>query len=260
MMTDYIRIGYVKIFRTFIDWEWFQKPEMVQLWLYLLLKANYQDAKLQGKTIKRGQLFTNLAKIAAETGLSTQTIRTCLNRLKSTGEITTESTSKGTLINIENWDKYQIEIDDSNTESNEQINKPLTNDQQTANKRLTNASYYKKKEKNEKNEKNIYKKTYRALVDAYTDDADLKVALDAYIEMRKALKGFTVRALELALKKLDELAQDDETKTAIVNQSVERSWKGFFPLKSTAAQRSDYQRTTSNPFLDLLERGVFDDE
>lgn len=259
MMTDYIRIGYVKIFRTFIDWEWFQKPEMVQMWLYLLLKANYQDAKLQGKTIKRGQLFTNLAKIAAETGLSTQTIRTCLNRLKSTGEITTESTSKGTLINIENWDKYQIEIDDSNTESNEQINKPLTNDQQTANKRLTNASYYKKKEKNEKNVNNI-KKTYRALVDDYTDDADLKGALDAYVEMRKALKGFTIRALELALKKLDELAQDDKTKTAIVNQSVERSWKGFFPLKSTAAQRNDYQRTTSNPFLDLLERGVFDDE
>ena len=259
MMTDYIRIGYVKIFRTFIDWEWFQKPEMVQLWLYLLLKANYQDAKIQGKTIKRGQLFTNLAKITAETGLSTQTIRTCLNRLKSTGEITTESTSKGTLINIENWDKYQIEIDDSNTESNEQINKPLTNDQQTTNKRLTNASYYKKKEKNGKNGKNI-KKTYMALVDDYTDDADLRAALDAFVEMRKALKGFTVRALELALKKLDELAQDEQTKTAIVNQSVERSWKGFFPLKNAAAQRSDYQRTTSNPFLDLLERGVFDDE
>ena len=259
MMNDYIRIGYVKVFRTFIDWEWFQKPEMVQLWLYLLLKANYQDTKMQGKTIKRGQLFTNLAKITAETGLSTQTIRTCLNRLKSTGEITAESTSKGTLINIENWDKYQIEIDDSNTESNEQNNKPLTNDQQTTNKRLTNASYYKKKEKNEKNGKNI-KKTYRALVDDYTEDADLRAALDAYVEMRKALKGFTVRALELALKKLDELAQDDETKTAIVNQSVERSWKGFFPLKNTAAQRSDYQRTTSNPFLDLLERGVFDDE
>lgn len=259
MMDEFIRVGYVKIFRSFLDWEWFQKPEMVQLWLYLLLKANHREREWQGRTIRHGQLFAGRQKIQAETGLSEQTVRTCLRRLRETGEITTEPTRQGTLITIVKWDKFQDYDGYINLPPNHQANQQPTNSQPTGNQQLTTNKNV-KNEKNEKNEKNIYKKTYRALVDEYTEDADLRAALDAFVEMRKAMKGFTVRALELALKKLDELAQDDRAKTAIVNQSVERSWKGFFPLKSTAAQRNDYQRTTSNPFLDLLERGVFDDE
>ena len=57
MMGEFIRVGYVKVFRSFLDWEWFQKPEMVQLWLYLLLKANHREKEWQGRTIRRGQLF-----------------------------------------------------------------------------------------------------------------------------------------------------------------------------------------------------------
>ena len=50
--------------------------------------------------------------------------------------------------------------------------------------------------------------------------------------MRKKIKSpMTDRAIILMLKKLDDLASDDETKIAILNQSILNSWKGIFPLK-----------------------------
>ena len=82
------------------------------------------------------------------------------------------------------------------------------------------------------------------------------------------MKGFTVRALELALSKLDKLAQDDQTKLAIVNQSVERIWKGFFPLKQQSAytsQRQDvlpdyYQQMKTGTEKESAEETDFDRE
>lgn len=41
----------------------------------------------------------------------------------------------------------------------------------------------------------------------------------------------TDRAVKLMLQKLDTLASDDETKIAILNQSILNSWKGIFPIK-----------------------------
>ena len=75
------------------------------------------------------------------------------------------------------------------------------------------------------------KETYKSVVSRYTQNPLLVSSLNDYIEMRKKIKGFTVRALELGLVKLDKLASDDEEKIAIVNQTIENSWKGFFPLK-----------------------------
>lgn len=261
-MNEYIKVGFVKVFRTFLDWQWFQKPEMVQLWLYLLLKANHQENEWQGMVIGKGQLFVGRNKIQAETGLSEQVIKTCLKRLKSTGEITTQSTNRGTLITIVKWEDFQIDTIKDNHPINQHINQRLTSDQPTTNQQVTTN----KNEKNEKNEKNI--KTYRSLVDGYTTNPDLRTALDDFVGMRKAMKGFTVRALELALSKLDKLAQDDQTKLAIVNQSVERSWKVFFPLKQQSAytsQRQDvlpdyYQQMKTGTEKESAEETDFDRE
>ncbi|MCH1939293.1 hypothetical protein [Holdemania massiliensis] len=258
-MNGYIKIGYVKVFRTFLDWQWFQKPEMVQLWLYLLLKANHQENKWQGMVIGRGQLFVGRNKIQAETGLSEQTIKTCLKRLKSTGEITTQSTSRGTLITIVKWDDFQDDVVQSNRQINQPTNQQSTSDQPTTNQQVTT-------NKNEKNEKNI--KTYRSLVDEYTPDLDLRKALDDFVSMRKDMNGFTVRALELALKNLDKLAQDEQTKIMIVNQTIERGWKTFYPLKQKStytSQRQDvlpdyYQQMKTGSEKEIAEETDFDRE
>ena len=80
-------------------------------------------------------------------------------------------------------------------------------------------------------EKNIKKETYVSIVSDYTENQSLKSSLDAFIDMRKKMKGFTVNALKLALNKLDQLSKNDDEKINIVNQSVMNSWKSFYPLK-----------------------------
>ena len=145
--------GWVKIYRDLQEWEWYTKPEMVHLYIHLLLSANHSVAKWQGSTIKRGQMVTSVAQLAQKTGLSVQTTRTCLNRLKSTNEITIETTKAYTVITICNYSRYI----DKEPKSNKQSNKQPTNSQQSANKRLTT-------NKNDKND--IYTHTqYISLVD-----------------------------------------------------------------------------------------------
>ena len=125
--------GWISLHRKFLSWEWFDKPEMVQLFIWLLLNANYADTKWQGKVIKRGQMLTTTPKIMEALRLTEQQTRTCIGRLKSTGEITCNSTNKYTIITICNYDRYQDDNFTSNGQNNGQSNTPATDKQRTNN-------------------------------------------------------------------------------------------------------------------------------
>lgn len=140
--------GWVKISRDIINWEWFDTPGMVQLFIYLLVKANYADKEWHDVVIRRGQMVTSVAKISADTGLSTQVVRTCINRLKSTNTITIKTTNKYTIVTINRYDDYQSYDACDIVADNKENNKQLTNDQQTTNKQLTTTKEYKERENN----------------------------------------------------------------------------------------------------------------
>lgn len=127
--------GYIKLSRGIIDWEWAGDPAMLALWVHLLIRANYEDKRLRGEIIKRGQLVTTVADLSEAAGLSTQTVRTCLARLKSTNEITSTSTNKNTIITISKYDEYQCcgkGIQQTEQQARQQTsNKRVTNEQQT---------------------------------------------------------------------------------------------------------------------------------
>jgi len=111
----------------------------------MVLCANHEDNNWQGISIKKGQLITGIKSLSQSTGISAQSVRTCLNKLKSTGEITIKSTNKYSLITICNYATYQLQNSDTNNQINNQPNKQLTNNQQTTN----NKQEYKKEEKEE---------------------------------------------------------------------------------------------------------------
>ena len=90
--------GFIKLHRKTLDWEWSSKPLTMAIFVHLLLKANHQENKWQGITIKAGQIVVGRKQLSADTGLTEQQVRTALNHLKSTSEITIKSTNKYSII------------------------------------------------------------------------------------------------------------------------------------------------------------------
>ena len=156
--------GWVKIHRQFLDWEWYDDNNTKILFIHLLLKANHKSKKYRGKLIEIGQHVTGLEVLCKETGLSIQKIRTAISKLKSTNEITIKTSSKGTVIQIVNYTKYQIATNE------------LTNQQQTSNKPATTN----KNDKNVKNDIKQRKAEFKKLLAKYKDVYVLEMIKDFY--------------------------------------------------------------------------------
>lgn len=110
------------------------------------------------------------------------------------------------------------------TENQPQINTNKQNTKELNTNRLNT---------NEYKEKNIKKETVNSVIAEYTESKDLQDALHGFVEMRnKARKPLTARAMKLSLNKLNELALDDVTKIAIVNQSIMHNWLTFYKLQN----------------------------
>lgn len=125
--------GWVTLHRKFLQWEWFDIPEMVKFFIYLLLMAGHSERKFRGIQLQRGEIITSTPTMMKDTKLSEQQIRTCIKRLKSTGEITCKSTNKFTIITICNYDRYQSEDLTANGQNNGQPNTQATDKQRTNN-------------------------------------------------------------------------------------------------------------------------------
>lgn len=142
--------GYIKLFRQIIEWEWYQDNNTKSLFIHLLLKANFIDKNWKGIDIKRGQVLTGLKSLSKQTGLSVQSLRTSIKRLKSTHEVTVQATNKYSIITICNYNDYN----ELNETANNLANNQSTNNQQATNKQLTTT----KNIKNDKNDKNLKNK------------------------------------------------------------------------------------------------------
>lgn len=118
--------GYIKIHRKMKDWGWYKDPNTFRVFFHLLLSASYKEEDYRGHHIMPGQVVCGRKQLAKELGVGEQTIRTALNHLISTNEITIEVTNKFSIITIEKWGKYQAEGVKGNQQSNQQSNQQLT--------------------------------------------------------------------------------------------------------------------------------------
>lgn len=143
--------GYIWIYRKLLDWEWFREPNTLQLFICLILRANWSDSKWKGIDVKRGQLITSVASLCEATGQTPRSIRTGINRLKSTGEVTIKTTNKYSLVTVENWALYQPDKD----ETTNKTTSTTTNERQTNDKQTTTDKEYKKKEEEYKEDKHL---------------------------------------------------------------------------------------------------------
>lgn len=134
-------------------------PCIREVWDWLLMQANHSPQKSNGRLINRGQCVRSLQDIKEglawyvgyrKESYSRTQCEYAMNWLRTRGMITTTKTTRGLLINIDQYSFYQ---DPKNYEHNSEPNNepninPTTTQQQPG--------HYKQECKNEKNEKNNY--------------------------------------------------------------------------------------------------------
>ena len=149
--------GFIVLYRKFCRWGWYTDHTVKDLFIHLLIMASYQDFDFKGERYPAGTMITTLSDLSQSIKFSPQQIRTALDKLESTGEISVKSTNKFTAITVVKWGDYQFH----SLENNKQV----TNNQQTNNKQITNKTsdtYYKNKETNKQSNKYIISARTRA--------------------------------------------------------------------------------------------------
>lgn len=171
--------GYIKLYRKMVEWQWYTDGNTMRLFLHLLLKANHKEWFWRWYKVNRWQLITGRDVLSKELGLTQQQIRTSINKLKSTSDITIKATNRFSLITLTNYNEYQQDSQPSNQQ--------ITNKQPTDNQQITTN----KNDKNKKNDKNIINS-----IDA-TEVATKKINSFDSINKEKIIEKYNITELEL---------------------------------------------------------------
>lgn len=203
--------GYISLYRKLLNWEWYTDVNAKTLFIHCLLRANYKDNKWRGIEIKRGQFLTSLSSLSKESGLSERQVRTALDKLILTNELTSNSNNKYRIITVLKYNEYQL-VD-------KQDDKELTSKRQTDDKQATT-----------NNNSNKVKKENKVINKTYMADAELNGLFIEFLEIRKKKKAVnTERAINIQLGKLKDLPT--EVQKEMLENAIGNSWKSLYPLK-----------------------------
>lgn len=100
-------LGRISLHRKILDWAWYSEINTCRLFIHMLLRANWKEGKFRDTTVPRGSFVSSVAKLAEETGLTIDEVRTAILHLISTNEITKQSTNKYTVFTVVNYNLYQ---------------------------------------------------------------------------------------------------------------------------------------------------------
>lgn len=240
-------MGFIKIDRKILGWGWYDDPITKAVFFHLLLNANWEDGFYRGVEVKAGQVVFGRKKYAEALGISEQNVRTAMEHLRQTGEISTNKvTNKFTVITIEKWALYQVKDDDSN----QQTNQPVTNDQPTTNQQLTTSKKERKKEgKNKRGNPTVW---ISEIV-----PADLQEVFMGWADMRDRIKKpiATRETVARAWAKLQRISRNPDTQKAVVEQSIDRCWASFWELKDKPETKKypEFEKVAETPGVPMTE-------
>ena len=124
--------GYIKLWRkSKLSSVWQMPPLYGRIWSWILMSVNYEPREIPTPAgpifINPGQRITSLRQIADEVSWyeygvlktpNVKTIKTVLEWLEGNGQCTAVSNAKGTLITVINWDTYNGNGVNQDSESN----------------------------------------------------------------------------------------------------------------------------------------------
>lgn len=147
----------------------------MRVFMDILLNANYHDGEYMGHPVLTGQCVIGRKALAERLGISERSVRTALNHLKMTNEITIKSTNKFSIATIENWAKYQCKDDDSDQQNDQQAVNQATNNRPASDQQVTTSKKGRKKEgKNNTTTYKEFKPPTLTEVRTYRDEKNLE--------------------------------------------------------------------------------------
>jgi len=210
---------FLKLYYKLLDWEWYTNANVMRLFIHCLLKANRQTKKWQGITIERGSFVTSYGNLADELGLTVRQIRTALDKLKMTGELTHERHSEYSVIVVNNYNDYQP--------NDKHFDNRMTSERQANDKRMTTT----KECKNDKNDKNVISFIN---VDKKTDPY-INPIINEFKELHKKIIGKRVYLSAAECNRITELAADVD------------DFSSTLPTVLTKLKRLKFDRIGYNP-------------
>ncbi|WP_204273718.1 conserved phage C-terminal domain-containing protein [Draconibacterium mangrovi] len=216
--------GFVKIFRNLTEWEWYHDVNTSRVFIHLLLTANFEETCYRGIVIPKGSVVTGRKALAKELFMSEQEVRTSLNKLKSTNEITIKATSRYSVVTICKWVDYQVFNNNGQPTSNQQVNQVNVqqNNQQKSHVKLSSEEGFRGFDNQQSTNKVTSKSTKETTT--YKEDKEEKEYKEYkekdYVDRVDACSDFN------SLHGVDELKQNIEVKETLVN--TEKVKKDFF--------------------------------
>lgn len=252
-----MNIGYVKLYRKVTSSFVWTNSNMLKLWILCLTKASHKDSRFifngQEIQVSSGQFVTGRAVIEKEFNegvprdqqIVGRTLWRWLKRFEKEEMLSIKSTTKYSVISVNNWDEYQ------------------SSDQQVSNSRPTSVqqvSTY-KNEKNDKNEKNVVV-------------VEQKNVFRLYESIFGMLNPITMQNLEYWCKDLSEeiviealnISAKSNAKNFKYTESILRNWeqRGVKTLNdvralNTERNKSQNNSASNNEALQSKYEGMWDD-
>lgn len=217
--------GYIKLYRQLEENHlWTAEPfTKGQAWVDLLLMANYETSKFTVRgiwvTVNPGQLARGERFLAKRWSWSRIKTRMFLDWLEIEQQIKQEKNRVITVISIVNWEQYQGNSTTDRT-TDRTTERPQIGQQK---------DQYKNVKKN---------KEGKEVIQIHIPDFVNRDLWNSFIEMRKKIKApLTPKAEELIITKLIKMQEEGQNIDDVLKQSIERSWRGVFPVKIDTADK-----------------------
>lgn len=212
---------------------WNSKPSWwLKVWIHILTKVNHK--KQAG--FDRGENFFSRKSIhesccLRNENIKQETVDNVLRWLKRTTQITTRKTTRGQIIKVVNYDRYQNIDNYRHDTKDDRPDETGTRQERDGNETINNND---KKEKKEK-KKSVFSQTdFEKILISKKINANplLFNELLEFFKYRKEGKSlFTERAAKLLLNELQKISSTEKEAIEILQKSIMNNWKGIFPIK-----------------------------
>jgi len=177
---------WIKLHRQAIENDWLKNPKLWAFWCYCLLKATYKPKikkhGFQDVPLVPGQFIFGRKSAAKDLEMSERSIRTCLDSLKNSKNVTIKTTNKYSVITVTNWDKYQDKQDNDDQQNDQQptSNRPATDHKQEV-KNIKN-----------KEENTFMQETFDSFWNIYPKKQGKALALKSFMKLGEDCELFEV--------------------------------------------------------------------